>query len=161
MLGRQREESHSDMRNKRHHRGSKPSIAHGGKTAKQGSKRWDKNVSPVGWYVSSYVLRFVELAWKHLNDPEERFVAWENTVLVKARNLSHAYEKTVAIAKSHTKPYKGGPKGVAVRWVFEGVTEILPVYEQIDDGAEIVWAEYNRKLRTIRKSTKAKSELFK
>ena len=124
------------------------------------SKRWDKNVSPVGWYVASYVLRFVELEWKHVDDPEERFLAWENTILVGARNLSQAYDKTVAIAKDSTEPYKGGRSGVDVQWIFEGVTEILPVYEQIEDGAEIMWAEYTRKLKTIRKSTKAKSQVF-
>lgn len=146
--------------NKRHHSVSKPSFAPGGKTASRHFKRWDKNVSPVGWYVARYVLRFVELDWKHINDPERRFLAWENTVLVRAMNLTHAYEKTKAIAQSHTKPYKGGPKRVDVQWVFEGVTEILPIYEQIEDGAEIVWAEYTRKLRTIRKSTKTKKQLI-
>ena|SRR2546422_3548997 len=148
------------MKNKRHPRGPEPSNAPLGKSDTRRVKRWDKNVSPVGWYIASYVLRFVELAWKNINDPEERVLAWENTVLVKARSLSHAYDKTVAIATGHTKPYKGGRKGVDVRWIFEGVTEILPVYEQIEDGSEIMWAEYTRKLKTIRRSTKAKKQLF-
>jgi uncharacterized protein DUF4288 len=148
------------MKNKRHYRVSEPSTAPLRKSAQTRLKRWDKNVSPVGWYVASYVLRFVELSWKHVNDTEERFLAWENTVLVRARNLSHAYDKTVAIAKGNTKPYKGGREGVDVQWIFEGITEILPVYEQIEDGAEIMWTKYTRKLKTIRKSTKAKSQVF-
>jgi hypothetical protein len=124
------------------------------------AKRWDKNVSPVGWYVASYVLRFVELAWKNVNDPDERFLAWENTVLIKARNKSHAYDKTVALAKAQTKPYKGGREGIDVRWIFEGVTEILPVYDKIEDGTEIMWAKYTRKLKTIRKKAKSKKQLY-
>src|SRR5438046_1731134 len=147
------------MKNQRHHRVLERSHAPIGRSAKARSKRWDKNVSPVGWYVASYVLRFVESSWKHVNDPEERFLAWENTVLVRARNLSHAYDKTVAIAKGNTKPYKGGRKSVDVQWIFEGITEILPVYETIEDGAEVMWAEYTRKLKTIRKSTKAKNQV--
>jgi uncharacterized protein DUF4288 len=111
------------MKNKRHYRVSEPSTAPLRKSAQTRLKRWDKNVSPVGWYVASYVLRFVELSWKHVNDTEERFLAWENTVLVRARNLSHAYDKTVAIAKGNTKPYKGGREGVDVQWIFEGITE--------------------------------------
>jgi hypothetical protein len=47
-----------------------------------------------------------------------------------------------------------------VQWIFEGVTEVLPVYEEIEDGAEIMWAEYSRKLKTIRKSTKGKKQVF-
>jgi hypothetical protein len=123
------------------------------------SKRWNKNVSPVGWYVASYVLRFVELGWKNINDSDARFLTWENTVLVKARSLEHAYDKTVAIAKEHTEPYKGGPKRVDVQWLFEGVTQVLPVYEEIQDGAEIMWAEYTRKLKNIRKLARTKRQL--
>ena len=147
------------MKKPRQRRGKQSTVA-SGKTAATRSKPWDKNVSPVGWYVASYVLRFVELAWKHVDDPEERFLAWENTVLIKARDLNDAYRKTVAIAKSQTEPYKGGPKAVDVRWIFEGVTDVLPVYEEIEDGAEILWSEYTRKLKTIRRSTKSKHQVF-
>lgn len=146
------------MKKKRYPVSEKPSASDGG--VKGSLPKHHRNFSPVGWYVASYVVRFVELAWKNVNDPEERYLAWENTVLVKARDLSHAYEKTLAIAQGYTKPYKGGREGVDVRWIFEGVTEILPVYEEIEDGAEIMWAEYTRKLKTIRKRTKAKNQLY-
>jgi hypothetical protein len=123
--------------------------------------RWDKNISPVGWYVASYVLRFVEMDWKDINDPEARFVTWENTILIKARNLDHAYTKTVAEARLHTRPYKGGKKGIDVQWIFEGVTEILPVYEKLEDRAEIMWAEHMpRKLKSIRRRVRKKGEFF-
>jgi hypothetical protein len=112
----------------------------------------DKNTSPVGWYVASYLLRFVELDRKDIDDPEAKFLSWENTVLVKAINLDEAYDKTVRIAEESTKPYKGGPYGVDVQWQFEGVTQLVPVYEQIEDGAEIMWTEHApRKLKNLRK----------
>jgi hypothetical protein len=112
----------------------------------------DKNTSPVGWYVASYLLRFVELDRKDIDDPEAKFLSWENTVLVKAIDLDEAYDKTVRIAEESTKPYKGGPDGVDVQWQFEGVTQLVPVYEQIEDGAEIMWAEHApRKLKNLRK----------
>lgn len=118
-----------------------------------------RNTSPVGWYVASYLLRFTERGKPGLNDPEARFLTWENTVLVKARSLDQAYDKVTRLAKQNTKPYKGGPSGVSVQWVFEGITEILPVYEEIEDGAEIMWAEHNpRKLKTIRASVRNKRE---
>jgi len=119
----------------------------------------DKNISPVGWYICSYLLRFVELAWPHKEDPEARFLSWENTVLVQASSIDEAFEKTVAIAKEATQPYKGGVEGVDVQWVFEGVTGVLPIYEALEDGAEIMWRERTpRKLKNLRALVRQKYE---
>jgi hypothetical protein len=114
---------------------------------------WDKNVSPVGWYYASYLLRFVELDDEERNDPEGRFLAWENTVIVKADSLDSAYAKVEKIAKEHTTPYLGGPSpGVPVQWEYVGITEVLPIYEELDDGAEIAWIKHpSRKLKTLRR----------
>lgn len=120
-----------------------------------------KNISPYGWYVGSYLLRFIELTEEGNDDPERRFVTWENTVLVKAKNLDEAYDKVVKVAMESTEPYKGGPEGVDVQWVFEGVTDLLPIYEKIGDGAEIMWANHApRKLKNIRKQARGKGEFF-
>ncbi|AJQ95521.1 DUF4288 domain-containing protein [Gynuella sunshinyii] len=54
-----------------------------------------KNVSPIGWYVGSYIIRFVELNTDKNEDPERKFTAWENTILVQADNLEDAYDKVV------------------------------------------------------------------
>ncbi len=119
----------------------------------------DKNVSPVGWYVASYILRFVELDREDKDDLDGRFLTWENTIIVKASDLNEAHEKTAKIAKARTEPYKGGSEGVDVQWVFEGVTEVIPVYEELEDGAEIMWAEHRpRKLRNIRKRVRQKGK---
>ncbi len=121
----------------------------------------DKNLSPVGWYVTSYVLRFVALADDDNDDPDARFLTWENTIIVKAKDLDEAYDKTVAIATDATEPYKGGPEGVDVQWIFEGLTELLPIYEPLEDGAEIMWAEHRpRKLKNIRRQVRQKDDLM-
>lgn len=120
----------------------------------------DKNLSPIGWYVVSYILRFVELDREDKDDLDGRFLTWENTVIVKANDIDEAYDKTVAIAEEQTEPYKGGAEGVDVQWVFEGITEVLPIYEELEDGAEIMWAERGpRKLRNIRKRALKKDEI--
>ncbi|MBI3100063.1 MAG: DUF4288 domain-containing protein [Burkholderiales bacterium] len=120
-----------------------------------------KNIAPYGWYVGSYLLRFIELAEEGNEDPERRFVTWENTVLVKANNLDEAYDKVVKVAMQSTEPYKGGSEGIDVQWVFEGVTNLLPIYEEIEDGAEIMWGDHApRKLKNIRKQARRKSEFF-
>jgi hypothetical protein len=119
-----------------------------------------KEIAPHGWYVASYLLRFIELADEGNDDPEKRFVTWENTILVKAKSLDEAYEKAVKVAMQETMPYKGGPNGVDVQWVFEGITDLLPIYEELEDGAEIMWAKHGpKKLRNIRLRAKTKNEL--
>lgn len=70
------------------------------------------------------------------------FLRGENTILVRATDLDEAYDKIVKFARPSTNPYKGGPQAVDVQWMFEGVTEILPVYDEIADGCELIWSEY-------------------
>jgi hypothetical protein len=119
----------------------------------------NKNVSPVGWYVASYLVRFVELNSSDNNNPDSKFLAWENTVIVRADNLDAAYDKVVAIAMLDTKPYAGGPDAVPVQWLFEGVTELLPIYEDLEDGAEIMYREINpTKLKNLQKLIRQKGE---
>ncbi len=121
---------------------------------------FDTNVSPSGWYVGSYLLRFVELAEQGNDDPEKMFASWENTALIQAGSFDEAYEKLVAVARENSQPYKGGPVGIDVQWVFEGVTELLPIYEPLADGCEIMWANNRpRKLKSIRSRIKQKAEL--
>ena len=120
----------------------------------------DKNTSPVSWYIGSYQLRFVELADAFNDDPEHRFLCWSDTVIVRADNLDQAYDKVVAIGMARTEPYKGGPQSVDVQWLFEGVTELLPIYEELEDGAEVMWAESTSKLKTIRRQVVNKQDVY-
>jgi hypothetical protein len=45
-------------------------------------------------------------------------------------------------------------------WRFEGLTELLPVYERIEDGAEISWTEHsNRSVKKIKSLVRRKRDL--
>ena len=101
----------------------------------------DKNKSPVGWYLGSYLLRFVRVHDSQREDPEQRFLSWENTVLVQAKTIEGAYTKVERIGRQNNRPFKAGPQGVSAEWEYLGVTEVLPIYEELTDGAEIAWAE--------------------
>ena len=120
-------------------------------------KKHDPTLAPYGWYVGSYLLRFVEVADKGKESPKRRFLSWENTVIVKARNIGHAFDKVSAVAKGQTRPYRGGSTGVKVQWLFEGVTDLLPIHERLRDGAEIMWAErHPTSLKSLRRRAKPK-----
>ena len=119
----------------------------------------DKNISPVDWYVASYLIRFTEINDPNNENPEERFISWENTIIVRATDLDDAYDKAVKIAHETTEPYLGGPDAVPVQWVFEGITELIPIYEELEDGAEIMWAEHRpRKLKNLQKLVRGRNE---
>ena len=119
----------------------------------------DKNLSPVGWYIGTYLARFIEIDEPKNSDVEARFATWENTVIVKANDLEEAYDKVEAIGIEHAEPYKGGEAGIPVQWEYLGVIELLPIYEEIEDGAEIMWASnYPRKLKKLLSMVKAKNE---
>ncbi|QKE63321.1 DUF4288 domain-containing protein [Aquipseudomonas campi] len=119
----------------------------------------DKNISPVGWYVGAYLLRFIEVNDPSNEDGEERFLSWENTVIVKAENMDEAYDKIEKIAKESTAPYLGGADAIPVQWVFEGITDILPIYEELEDGSEIMWSEHKpTKLKNLRKMVRRRGE---
>jgi len=104
-------------------------------------KENDSNISPVGWYVGSYLIRFIEVEDEHNEEENEEFLSWENTVIVKAKDLEEAYRKVEKIGKEHDSPYRGGEKGILVNWIYEGVTSLLPIYEELEDGAEIMFSE--------------------
>ena len=118
-------------------------------------------MSPFGWYVGSYLLRFIELNQDGNFDDEKQFLTWENTRLVKANDLNDAFDKLEKLAKEETEPYKGGPGGVDVQWVYEGITDILPVYDELEHGAELFFSESKRKLKTIKKLVGKKKDFHR
>lgn len=119
---------------------------------------YDPNHSRIGWYIGSYLLRFVVLEEERNDDPERKFTVWENTVLVRAETFEEAYDKVVAIGEAHAEPYENG-LGQDVRWTFEGISDLLPIYEKLEDGCEVMWASYTKKLKNIRRRASSKAQL--
>jgi hypothetical protein len=119
---------------------------------------YDPNHSSVGWYIGSYLLRFVVLGEARNDDPERKFSVWENTVVVQAESLDKAYDKVAAIANEHERHYQNA-HGEEVQWVFEGLSELLPIYDKLEDGCEVMWAPYTKKLKKIRRRASTKTEL--
>ena len=116
----------------------------------------DRNISPVGWYVGSYILRFIELEQQSNDDDEKKFLSWENTILVQASDLDDAYDKIEKEALENTEPYRGGKEGIPVQWVYEGITSILPIYDKLEHGTEIMFSESTRKLKNLKKMVRGK-----
>jgi len=119
-----------------------------------------RGTSPVGWYVGSYLVRFIELNATGNDDTDGEFLAWENTVLVRADSFDEAYSKVEAQARLHTEPYGGGSEGIPVQWVFEGISDLVPIYEPLEDGCEILWTEHEAlKLGKLQSMARSVDEL--
>lgn len=121
-----------------------------------------RNKTPYGWWIASYAQRF---EWKDDRRPTNRSkcLYWENTVILKAKDREVAFRKVTVLAKrSATGKWEllGDPPGRPGRWVLEGLTSLLPIYEPLEDGAEVLWHESrNTTLGTLRRRIKPKAKL--
>ena len=118
------------------------------------------NRSPYGWWIAAYVLRF-EYYDEDKKNPNRRCLAWENTIILKAKDRNEAYRKAVRFgrqASGHEMwQSDSGRKGA---WRFEGLTSLLPIYEELEDGAEVMWRKYaNRTVKTIQALAKSRKDL--
>lgn len=122
-----------------------------------------RNRNHSGWWVASYIIGF-EIDNENKKNLNRKCLAWENTILIQAEDREEAYRKSVKIGKFNasddsTRIRKYG-KWHTGRWVFEGLTSLLPIYEEMGDGCEILWAEYNNvSVRKIKAKTRSKKHL--
>jgi len=118
-----------------------------------------RNKAAYGWWIASYMQR---MQWHDSPAPSERSrcIAWENTILIQAADREAAYEKAVSIGSQDGGEFQNEDETKTGEWVFEGLTELLPLYEDIEDGAEILWKVHDgRTVGKIRSFTKKKDEL--
>ena len=96
------------------------------------------------WYLAALVERFQRDDEDADND-SRRCLVHENTYLIKADDLSHAYDKAVKLGQEECSDISPGTddKGRQGKWVFDGISELIPVYEDIQDEAELIYMEYD------------------
>jgi hypothetical protein len=119
-----------------------------------------RNKSPYGWWVASYLVR-LEYDDENKENPNRKCLAWENTIILHSPNREAAYREAVRIGSlgdgSRAREVESGRERC---WRFEGLTSLLPVYERLEHGAEILWKEHrNRTVRKIKSWVKQKKQL--
>ena len=119
-----------------------------------------RNRSPYGWWIASYVVRFEGIEEDRSND-KRLCLSWENTIILRASSRDQAYAKVKSLARRNysnvwrlygTPPQKG-------RWILEGLTSLLPIYEKLADGAEVLYREHRRSVKSVKKNVKRRREL--
>jgi hypothetical protein len=71
-----------------------------------------RNRSPHGWWIASYLERF-EYYDEDRTNLRRRCLAWENTILVKARNRHEAWRKAMAQGRLSEGTRRGMPTRAA------------------------------------------------
>jgi hypothetical protein len=120
-----------------------------------------RNLSPYGWWIATYIERF---EWKSddRTNSNRRCLAYRNTILIKAKEREKAYKKAMDFRKRYSGKWEsyGNTRKRPGRWVFQGLTSLLPIYDELDDGAEILWQVYSGKpVRKIKSLVKSKKQL--
>lgn len=96
-----------------------------------------RNQSHYGWWVASYIEKAVWDGRK--KQAIKRHRVWENTIILKAKNRDAAYAKATKLGKLSRSTFTNDKTGEKGRWEFAGLTNLLPIYEPLGDGAEIFW----------------------
>ena len=111
------------------------------------------------WYVAVLILRFELNKKVEINNSRKMCTAHENVHLIRAQNSEEAYQKSCELGKI-SEDYEcvdeHGRKGY---WKFVGINELLPVYEEIEDGCEVLWVAHYRRVSSIESMVKQKKDL--
>jgi len=119
-----------------------------------------KNRSPEGWWIASYVERF-EYYDENVSNLNRRCLAWENTILIQAADREEAYRKALVAGRvgDRSEAWDADSKRKGC-WRFEGLTSLLPIYEALEDGTEVLWTQHaGKSVRTIKQLVKRKRDL--
>ena len=81
------------------------------------------------WYLAELVMKITVA-----DDP--RNVVHQNLVLIRANSAEEAYEKAVQVGNKEEISYDN-PTGKAVRFHFEGVSDLIDIMGELEDGEEL------------------------
>jgi hypothetical protein len=93
-----------------------------------------------------------------------RVTTWGNHHLIKADSPEKAFDKAVKLGKEKNYKFTNSDK-IEMESTFVGIGELLPIYEDIEDGAELMWNDYgfisNRRTMKMAYEKKEIIELIK
>lgn len=120
----------------------------------------EKIVNKGNWYLVEIIER-CEPVDAGTKKPLRRCMVWGNIHLIKAETPDEAYEKAEMIGKEGNYKFKNANQQ-NMKWEYLGIGDILPIYEDIEDKAEIMWTDYGFiSARRSERFVKNKKELLK
>jgi len=95
------------------------------------------------WFLADIVER-AEVVGKDKSNPNRRCLTWTNTILIQALSISEAYDKALKKGKENYSIRYKATSGETVNWRVLGLSSLVPIYEDIEDGAEIAFTDEGR-----------------
>lgn len=105
------------------------------------------------WYLSHEILY---LEPDDVSNERERLV-WENLILINANSPDEAYQKALQHGLDSQCEVKvdGQPR----RFKFKGLKNLVLIYDDLEDGAEIEWLETTLDKEELEKLIRAKQDM--
>jgi len=72
---------------------------------------------------------------------QEKNLVHINTILIKADSPEAAYDRALALGESANRNFIN-TEGAEVRVRFRGLRGLLPIYDRLEDGAELLYEEH-------------------
>jgi len=89
-----------------------------------------------------------------------RVTTYGNFHLIKAESADEAYNRGIKLGQESNLVFTNSDK-VEMEWSFVGIGELLPIYEDIEDGAELMFTDYgNISHKRAMKMARDKTELL-
>jgi hypothetical protein len=85
------------------------------------------------WFLADLIQQFTFKDGSHL--------VWVNTRLVKATSLEQAYEKALEFGKAYNHTFINTDQE-EVKSSFRGLRDLYLIYEELEDGTELIYEEY-------------------
>lgn len=92
------------------------------------------------WYIAE-IIQKCEPVDRNEKQDLRRVTTWGNHHLIKANSPEKAFEKAVQIGKEGEYTFTNTDK-IIMEWIFVGIADLIPIYDDIEDGAEIMWTDY-------------------
>lgn len=86
-------------------------------------------ISRTGWWIAG-------LLEKHSNS--DRAPYWNNYRLIRAEDWRTAFRRATEMGEAAARV---GNEAFPGRQEFIGITDLLPIYDELEDGAELLWQE--------------------
>jgi hypothetical protein len=105
------------------------------------------------WYLAHEIL-YIEVN-EALN--QESFWVWENLVLIQADNPEEALDKAMINGQNSEGPVEiHGIKGYLT---FKGLKNLILIYDELEDGAELEWMEYEVNKEKLEQMVRTKQDM--
>jgi hypothetical protein len=92
------------------------------------------------WYIGE-IIEKCEPVIRNEKQELRRVTTWGSHHLIKSESPEKAFDKAVKLGKEAEYKFTNTGK-LEMEWIFVGIGELLPIYEGIEDGAELMWNDY-------------------